>query len=104
MALYSFTSNNEQELSFEKGDRLEIVERPPSDPEWYRARDCRGQLGLVPRNYLQELADYLTQPYRFVPSCTLRPRVVQVPVIVEHIVSAETKTSCFALVPLVKSA
>ncbi|XP_028175964.1 cytoplasmic protein NCK1 [Ostrinia furnacalis] len=63
VALYSFTSNNEQELSFEKGDRLEIVERPPSDPEWYRARDSRGQLGLVPRNYLQELADYLTQPY-----------------------------------------
>ncbi|XP_068621146.1 SH2/SH3 adapter protein dreadlocks [Battus philenor] len=63
VALYSFTSNNEAELSFEKGDRLEIVERPPSDPEWYRARDSRGQLGLVPRNYLQELADYLTQPY-----------------------------------------
>lgn len=63
VALYSFTSNNEAELSFEKGDRLEIVERPPSDPEWYRARDSRGQLGLVPRNYLQELADYLAQPY-----------------------------------------
>ncbi|XP_026726661.1 cytoplasmic protein NCK1 isoform X1 [Trichoplusia ni] len=63
VALYSFTSNNEQELSFEKGDRLEIIERPPSDPEWYRARDSRGHVGLVPRNYLQELADYLTQPY-----------------------------------------
>ncbi|XP_072937245.1 SH2/SH3 adapter protein dreadlocks [Epargyreus clarus] len=63
VALYSFTSNNEQELSFEKGDRLEIVERPPSDPEWFRARDSRGRLGLVPRNYLQELADYLAQPY-----------------------------------------
>ncbi|GBP34590.1 Cytoplasmic protein NCK1 [Eumeta japonica] len=63
VALYSFTSNNEQELSFEKGDRLEIIERPPSDPEWYRARDNRGQVGLVPRNYLQELSDYLTQPY-----------------------------------------
>ncbi|XP_045511505.1 cytoplasmic protein NCK1 isoform X2 [Colias croceus] len=63
VALYSFTSNNEQELSFEKGDRLEIIERPPSDPEWYRARDNRGHVGLVPRNYLQELADYLAQPY-----------------------------------------
>ncbi|CAH2067694.1 unnamed protein product, partial [Iphiclides podalirius] len=63
VALYSFTSNNEAELSFEKGDRLEIVERPPSDPEWFRARDSRGQLGLVPKNYLQELADYLAQPY-----------------------------------------
>lgn len=71
MALYSFTSNNEQELSFEKGDRLEIIERPPSDPEWYRARDSRGHVGLVPRNYLQELADYLTQPYRCAASLLL---------------------------------
>ncbi|KAM3957693.1 LOW QUALITY PROTEIN: SH2/SH3 adaptor protein dock [Aphomia sociella] len=63
VALYSFTSSGEQELSFEKGDRLEIVERPPCDPEWFRARDSRGRLGLVPRNYLQELADYLAQPY-----------------------------------------
>lgn len=35
VALYSFSSTNEQELSFEKGDRLEILDRPPSDPEWY---------------------------------------------------------------------
>ena len=72
VALYSFTSNNEQELSFEKGDRLEIIERPPSDPEWYRARDSRGHVGLVPRNYLQELADYLTTPYRYHQHCFFR--------------------------------
>lgn len=34
VALYSFNSNNDQELSFEKGDRLEILDRPASDPEW----------------------------------------------------------------------
>lgn len=34
VALYSFSSSNDQELSFEKGDRLEILDRPPSDPEW----------------------------------------------------------------------
>lgn len=87
VALYSFVSNNEQELAFEKGDRLEILDRPPSDPEWYKARNAQGQIGLVPRNYLQvsncavfnlmfkilrnlnfqilqELSEYLTQPYR----------------------------------------
>lgn len=53
VALYAFTSNNDQELSFEKGDRLEILDRPPSDPEWYKARNSQGQVGLVPRNYLQ---------------------------------------------------
>lgn len=64
MALYSFNSNNDQELSFEKGDRLEIVDRPASDPDWYKARNNQGQVGLVPRNYLQELNDYLATPYR----------------------------------------
>ncbi|XP_055916683.1 cytoplasmic protein NCK1 [Eupeodes corollae] len=64
VALYSFTSNNDQELSFEKGDRLEIVDRPSSDPDWYKARNNAGQIGLVPRNYLQELSDYLATPYR----------------------------------------
>ncbi|XP_022918787.1 SH2/SH3 adapter protein dreadlocks isoform X1 [Onthophagus taurus] len=64
VALYSFTSTNDQELSFEKGDRLEILDRPASDPEWYKARNAQGQIGLVPRNYLQELSEYLTQPYQ----------------------------------------
>lgn len=64
VALYSFSSNNDQELSFEKGDRLEILDRPASDPEWYKARNGLGQVGLVPRNYLQELSEYLTQPYQ----------------------------------------
>lgn len=64
MALYSFKSNNDQELSFEKGDRLEILDRPSSDPDWYKARNNSGQIGLVPRNYLQELNEYLSQPYR----------------------------------------
>lgn len=63
VALYSFNSNNDTELSFEKGDRLEVVDRPPTDPEWYRARNQKGQIGLVPRNYLQELQEYLNTPY-----------------------------------------
>ncbi|XP_050528711.1 cytoplasmic protein NCK1-like [Daktulosphaira vitifoliae] len=62
VALYPFSSSNEQELSFQKGDRLEILERPPADPEWYRARNGQGQTGLVPKNYLQELSEYLAQP------------------------------------------
>jgi len=53
VALYSFRSNNEQELSFDKGDRLEILDRPKTDPEWYKARNGQGVIGLVPRNYLQ---------------------------------------------------
>lgn len=33
----------------------------------YRARNNNGQVGLVPRNYLQELSEYLAQPYRGCP-------------------------------------
>ncbi|XP_055304086.1 cytoplasmic protein NCK1 [Sitodiplosis mosellana] len=70
VALYSFNSNNDQELTFDKGDRLEIVDRPASDPEWYKARNNNGQIGLVPRNYLQELSEYLSQSYRGCPPTT----------------------------------
>lgn len=34
VALYSFTSQNEEELSFQKGERLEILDRPSNDPDW----------------------------------------------------------------------
>jgi NCK adaptor protein 2 len=76
VALYSFNSNNDTELSFDKGDRLEIVDRPPADPEWFKARNQKGQIGLVPRNYLQELQEYLNTPYRGGPdSLDRRPEM-----------------------------
>lgn len=76
VALYSFTSNSDTELSFEKGDRLEIIERPPTDPEWFKARNQKGQIGLVPRNYLQELQEYLLNtPYRGHDSLDRRPEI-----------------------------
>lgn len=40
----------------------------------YKARNAQGQLGLVPRNYLQELSEYLTQPYQ-----ERRPETVERP-------------------------
>ncbi|KAK2719266.1 hypothetical protein QYM36_004923 [Artemia franciscana] len=64
VALYNFQSQNEQELSFVKGERLEILDRPPADPDWFRARNGQGQIGLVPKNYLQEISDFLTEPFR----------------------------------------
>lgn len=33
----------------------------------YKARNNGGQIGLVPRNYLQELSEYLSQSYRGLP-------------------------------------
>ena len=40
---------------------MEVIDRPPSDPDWYKARNTSGQIGLVPKNYLVELSQYLTQ-------------------------------------------
>lgn len=53
VALYSFSATNDQELSFDKGDRLEVIDRPQADPDWYKARNSHGQIGLIPRNYVQ---------------------------------------------------
>ncbi|CAG2117838.1 unnamed protein product [Medioppia subpectinata] len=57
VALYSFQSQNEEELSFQKSERLEIIERPANDPDWWKARNQHGELGLVPKNYVQVVND-----------------------------------------------
>lgn len=53
VALYSFSSQNDEELNFQKGERLEVIDRPVNDPEWWRARNASGDTGLVPKNYVQ---------------------------------------------------
>merc|ERR1719495_1720200 len=63
VALYTFKAQNDTDLSFDKGERGEISDRPPSDPDWYKARNTSGQIGLVPKNYLVELSQYLTQDH-----------------------------------------
>lgn len=56
VALYPFTSSNSEELGFEKGEILQVVEKLSRDPEWCRAKNQRGLTGLVPRNYVQSLS------------------------------------------------
>ena len=58
VALYPFKAQIDTELSFSKGDRLEILDRPSWDPEWFKARDRMGQMGLVPSNHLLELSQF----------------------------------------------
>ena len=53
--LYSFTSTNREELSFQKDERLEILEKSPLDPDWWKARNAKGEIGLIPRNYVRTL-------------------------------------------------
>uniref|UniRef100_A0A672K5Y3 NCK adaptor protein 2 n=1 Tax=Sinocyclocheilus grahami TaxID=75366 RepID=A0A672K5Y3_SINGR len=55
--LYPFSSVTEEELNFEKDEMMEVLEKPENDPEWWRCKNCRGRVGLVPKNYVVVLND-----------------------------------------------
>lgn len=57
VALYPFTSQNKEELSFQKGQRLEIINKPANDPDWWMAQNNSGETGLVPKNYVQVISN-----------------------------------------------
>lgn len=57
IALYSFNSGNPEELPFEKGDLMDIIDQPTDDPDWWQARKADGLIGLVPRNYVEVVHD-----------------------------------------------
>ena len=54
LCLYSYTARYPEELSFEENELLDVVEEPTSDPEWLSARNSKGAVGLVPKNYVKE--------------------------------------------------
>ncbi|XP_075446489.1 cytoplasmic protein NCK2 isoform X3 [Ascaphus truei] len=55
--LYPFSSVTEEELNFEKGETMEVIEKPENDPEWWKCKNSSGQIGLVPKNYVDILSD-----------------------------------------------
>ncbi|KAM4601704.1 cytoplasmic protein NCK2b isoform 1-T2 [Polymixia lowei] len=55
--LYPFSSVTDEELNFDKGEVMEVMEKPENDPEWWRCRNARGLVGLVPKNYVLVLSD-----------------------------------------------
>ncbi|KAH7966725.1 hypothetical protein HPB49_018881 [Dermacentor silvarum] len=79
VALYSFASQNEEELSFTKGEQLEVIEKPENDPDWWKARNQSGDTGLVPKNYVQVVvaptsASTTPKPSTPVPQPAIAPR------------------------------
>lgn len=56
-ALYPFSSGNDEELNFEKGEVMDVLEKPENDPEWWKCRKADGQVGLVPKNYVTVLQE-----------------------------------------------
>ncbi|XP_066539319.1 SH2/SH3 adapter protein Nck1 isoform X3 [Hoplias malabaricus] len=71
-ALYPFSSGNDEELNFEKGEVMDVLEKPENDPEWWKCRKADGQIGLVPKNYvtmLQELQNSANMAGPPTPDC-----------------------------------
>ena len=54
LALYSYTADNTDELTFYKGSVIVVLNK--DDPDWWKG-EMNGQIGLVPANYVQELDD-----------------------------------------------
>ena len=53
VALYDYDARTAEDLSFCKGERLELINRP--DGEWWEARSLStNQRGFIPSNYVAE--------------------------------------------------
>ena len=51
VALYDFTGRSDQELSFKKGDILQVTEKMSTD--WWYGMDSDGRQGFIPVNYAE---------------------------------------------------
>ncbi|KAJ3396321.1 hypothetical protein HDU92_003380 [Lobulomyces angularis] len=52
-ALYSFQGQKDTDLSFEKGDLIEVVKKTASDNDWWKGR-LNGKEGDFPANYVKK--------------------------------------------------
>ena len=53
LALFSYTAQNEDELTFYKGSVINVMSR---EGDWWRG-ELNGQVGMFPYNYVQLLSD-----------------------------------------------
>ena len=53
--LFAYAAQNEGELSVQRGDIVEVMEKP--DPQWWRAQSADGQIGVLPATYLEEFIE-----------------------------------------------
>ncbi|KAG1168989.1 hypothetical protein G6F70_008773 [Rhizopus microsporus] len=50
-AEYDYEAQQEEELSFQEGDEMDLLEQ--DDPDWYLVKHTNGLVGLAPSNYVQ---------------------------------------------------
>jgi len=53
LALYSYESQNNEELTINEDEPLEIFEK--DDEDWWLVKNANGQLGFVPATYVEEV-------------------------------------------------
>ncbi|KAG0279469.1 actin organization and endocytosis protein [Linnemannia exigua] len=51
-ALFAYAAQNKGELSVERGDIVDILEKP--DPQWWKAQTSSNVIGMLPATYLEE--------------------------------------------------
>ncbi|XP_022253569.1 osteoclast-stimulating factor 1-like isoform X3 [Limulus polyphemus] len=59
-ALYRYSAQQPDELSFEEGDILYILDMI-TDPNWWKA-SCDGKVGLIPSNYVEDNTEEVFHP------------------------------------------
>ena len=62
-ALYDYTTQDSQQLSFKKGDKITILEKTG---EWWFG-ELKGKKGYVPSNYIQLVTEKKTPAFSFLP-------------------------------------
>jgi hypothetical protein len=55
-AEYDYTAQQEEELSFQEGQEMDLLEQ--DDPDWYLVKLDNGDIGLAPSNYVASAEDY----------------------------------------------
>ncbi|KAJ8289443.1 hypothetical protein GJAV_G00001370 [Gymnothorax javanicus] len=64
VAVYSYQPNHSEDLGFEKGDKLKILNQ--DDPEWYMAESlATGQRGFIPFNFVVKMEGMEKEPWFF---------------------------------------
>ena len=66
ITLYSFQGEGSDTLSFAKDEVLDILEKNSESPDWWKAKKADGQVGLVPKTYVQ-LIDPSSPNGKFAP-------------------------------------
>ncbi|KAL9538294.1 hypothetical protein MBANPS3_011040 [Mucor bainieri] len=58
-AEFDYAAQQEEELSFEEGDEMDLLEQ--DDPDWFLVKSSKGEIGLAPSNYVQDAEDHFEE-------------------------------------------